>query len=59
MLVRLQGSMWLDLNDLWIYKAFTYKCAEREKKKTESDKVSQPKARVRFICNSMPVFQVT
>lgn len=34
MLVRSQGSMWLDLNDYWIYKAFTYKCAERERKRT-------------------------
>lgn len=47
----MRESMWSGLNDLWIYKAFTYKCVQKREKEERQRvmKMSQPKAWVRFM----------
>lgn len=47
----MRERMWSSLNDLWIYKAFTYKCVQKREKEERQRvmKMSQPKAWVRFM----------
>lgn len=55
----MRQSMWSGLNDLWICKAFTYKCVqkrEREKRGRKWWKWASPRHGWGSYCNSMPVW---